>query len=281
MAAILRARRRTLVAMVAVACLTSCSQVGPATGPSDPVAGRPAAAAGYGRLVTVPGPSGRTPILFIGASYTAGVGARTPGDGFAPRVARDLGRPAYIDAVPGSGFLNPAGIRGGEFAARLRRLRLPGRPGIVLFQGGRNDTGYPGPALARAADEALRLAGALFPGAQVVVLGPVPGHLPVSSALLSVDATLRAVATRDGATYVDPIRAGWMTHGNLPGFSGVVRDHPNDVGYAYVARRVVTALSGGRPDPGAAVARVSSAPGHGPAKPSPAGRPAVSVPSGA
>jgi hypothetical protein len=76
--------------------------------------------------------------------------------------------------------------------------------------------------------------------------------LPVSSALLAVDAALRAVSARDGVAYLDPIRAGWMTRRNLRGFSGAIRDHPNDAGYAYLAHRVVAFLSRARTRPGAA-----------------------------
>jgi lysophospholipase L1-like esterase len=262
MAAIPRARRRTLITLTAVACLSACSQVAPAAGNARQVAGRPPPRISHERLVTVAGPSGRPPILFVGASYTAGLGARLPGDGFAPLVARELGRPAYIDARPGSGFLNPAGARGGDFARRLRRLRLPRCPGIVFFQGGRNDTSYRTAALSRAADETFRLARSRFPGAEVVVLGPVPGDLPVSPALRAVDATLRAVSARDAVTYLDPIRAGWMTHRNLPRFTGAIRDHPNDAGYAYLAHLVVGSLSGARTGSGAAGTQGSRARRH-------------------
>ncbi|MGH3743247.1 MAG: SGNH/GDSL hydrolase family protein [Mycobacteriales bacterium] len=194
------------------------------------VAGEAAQAVDTGRL------------LFVGASYSIGLGATGPSAGYPSLVAARLHRPYTIDAFSGTGFQNPGRHHAGTFAQRITRLPTLPAPSIVIIQGGRDDTRYPAANEFTAAVDTIALAQRRFTSARVVVLGPIPAILPVSSRITEIRSALGRACAAAHAGFIDPIGLHWITPANVRAFSGHVRGHPNDAGYAYIATRLMAAL---------------------------------------
>ena len=102
-----------------------------------PLASAPLVMAGAALPATAPD------VLFIGASYTAGLGAQPATGGYAYQTAALLGWCAEVDGEPGTGYLNTGPYGGSTYLARIRVLTPPTIPNIVVLQSGRNDIGYP------------------------------------------------------------------------------------------------------------------------------------------
>jgi lysophospholipase L1-like esterase len=242
-------------------------------------ANAPARAQATAHGADVLGPLSRDRILFLGASYTWGLGAIPHTAGYAYQVGRDLGWPVLVDGASGTGFLNPGLHDQGTFADRVTRASTAFDPGLVVLQGGRNDIGYPPARLREAVVRTVQLARDRFRHAQVALLGPIPAELPISRGTAVVDEQLRAAARAARAPYIDPVAEGWMTPANVIAYAGPVPLHPNNAGYAFIAGRLTadirTLISGaaparnapvrGAPVDGAAVdgAAVDGAPVHG------------------
>lgn len=181
-------------------------------------------------------------MLVVGASYTAGVGASHPHDGYAWLLARELGGTPRVNGVGGTGFVN-AGVRHqGTFRQRLAHLRTRPTPDLVLLQGGRDDARTPARREIAAARSTICFVRHRFERAQVAVLGPIPAHFPVDSAVRGIDGDLRSACRAEHALYIDPIRQQWMTPELTRRFAGPVPHHPNDAGYRYIAARAAAAL---------------------------------------
>jgi lysophospholipase L1-like esterase len=202
--------------------------------PSAPISSPVGQAATYARVHDV---------LFIGASYTAGLGATPPTAGYAYLIGRQPGWRAQVDGVSGSGFLNPGPHGGQTFADRVATLPLSPRPDLVVFQGGRNDVGYPMPRLRAAIISTVDLARHRFTDAQIVLLGPIPGHVPATRGQLAVASVMRSAADACHATFIDPIAAHWITAQNEQAYSGQIPAHPGNRGYAYIAGRLFVSLT--------------------------------------
>lgn len=231
--------RRTVLALLVLACAAGALTALIA----HPASPRPVAVSRVAQA-TAPTPHH---ILFVGASYTAGIGASAPEFGYAPVTARALGWSARVDAVPGTGYVNPGppsdGHPGdGTFAARLARLAPDPAPNILVLQGGRNDIGCPAPELRAAIQRTVALAKSRFRPAHIVLLGPIPATLPPDHGELAVAHELAVVAGATGVTFIDPIAEGWINVHNQRGYVGDVPAHPDDAGYAYIAKRLVIDL---------------------------------------
>lgn len=187
-------------------------------------------------------PTTATDVLFIGASYTAGLGAAPVTDGYAYRTAAMLGWRAEVDGVAGTGYLNPGIHGGGTFAARIPLLHPTTPPDIVILQSGRNDIGYPLASLKAAVEHTVALVHGRWPGARVVVLGAIPATVPLSRSLINTETALHEAANASGAPFIDPIAQDWITRTNEHENAGPVPEHPGDVGYAYLAGRLADNL---------------------------------------
>jgi hypothetical protein len=191
-------------------------------------------------------------VLFIGASYTAGLGATPRTEGYAYVVGRDPGWTARVDGVSGTGFLNPGPLGGETFADRVVKDPIHPHPDVVVFQGGRNDVAYSSDKLRAAAIATAELTHKRFIGAQVVFLGPIPAHVPAPADQLAVASTLRSAAAASKSVFIDPIEQGWITADNQEAYVGHVAGHPDNDGYAYIAGHVLTDLKALFPQHGTA-----------------------------
>ncbi|HEY5334509.1 MAG TPA: SGNH/GDSL hydrolase family protein [Mycobacteriales bacterium] len=181
-------------------------------------------------------------LLFVGASYSIGLGATAPSNGYPSLLADRLHRPYTVDAVSGTGFQNPGRHHAGTFAQRIARVPTLPAPRIVIIQGGRDDTRYPGSEEYAAVLGTITLAQRRFTAAQVVVLGPIPASLPVSAKVAAIRSAIGRACATAHAGFIDPITQRWITPANEHLFGGHVRGHPNDAGYAYIAGKLMAAL---------------------------------------
>ncbi|QCQ18067.1 SGNH/GDSL hydrolase family protein [Microbacterium sp. RG1] len=185
-------------------------------------------------------------MLVLGDSWTYGSAATTPTLGYAYLLGPLMGGETSVNGSRGSGYLVP-GIDGGTFSERIAELDASDQPDLIVVQGSINDRKVPLDGYDEAVRGAWDALSALYPDAQIVILGPAPQVLPVEAATAEIDQRLsRAAATR-GWPYVSPIGEQWITPENHPWVidSGPVgRHHPTTEGHAYLAERLTAALEG-------------------------------------
>jgi lysophospholipase L1-like esterase len=188
------------------------------------------------QLTAVPPPSGSGPLaVFLGDSYTAGVGAAEPALGWAVLSARALGWRPIVLGLSGSGFSNPGPCGALPFGAALPRIERA-EPAVVVIEGGLNDIRHDLPLAP--AEPLLASLRAALPTARLIVVGPAEPELSYGPGVRAADVQLRGYATQVGADFVD-----WS--GALPA-SGVSRDqlHPNSSGHVELAYAFVHAVRG-------------------------------------
>ncbi|MBW9093759.1 SGNH/GDSL hydrolase family protein [Microbacterium jejuense] len=183
-------------------------------------------------------------VLVFGDSWVYGSAATVPTEGFAYRLADELGVETVVDGVRGSGYLKP-GMDGPAYGERIAALDPGLDPDVVIVEGSINDrrlypTGYRDAVTS--AWDALQ---ALYPDAEIVILGPAPQVLPVEKATRAIDADLAQLAAARGWWYVSPIAEDWITDANyldVIDTGPVGRNHPTTPGHAYLAQRLADDL---------------------------------------
>jgi lysophospholipase L1-like esterase len=104
---------------------------------------------------------------------------------------------------------------------------------LVVFFGSRNDQSVDPTQLSILAWGTFQLARRTAPKAQFLVIGPPWPTSDPPDAVLRIRDALKYQAAAAGATFVDPIAAGWFVgRPDLIGEDGV---HPTDAGHAYMA----------------------------------------------
>jgi lysophospholipase L1-like esterase len=181
-------------------------------------------------------------LLIVGASYTQGIGAVPATNGYAYLVGRQLGMATTVDGIGGTGFVNPGPYNEGTFGERIARQPESLDPTVVMIQCGRNDLAYPRAQLREAATAAISDTHRRFPHARIVLLGPIPGTVPIGADVTDVTAMFTELALSESMAFINPLGEHWMTIDNTRGFTGDVPDHPNNAGYAYIAGHVVRDL---------------------------------------
>lgn len=183
-------------------------------------------------------------LLFVGASYSIGLGATGRAAAYPTLLADRLHRRLTVNAVSGTGFQNPGPTRAGTFEQRIARLPTVPAPRIVVIQGGRDDDRYPISREYAAVLATIEAAEHRFTTAQVVVLGPIPASLPVSERALAINTAIGRACAAARAGFVNALGQRWITPDNVHHFAGHIRGHPNDAGYAYIATKLMAALPG-------------------------------------
>lgn len=189
-------------------------------------------------------------VAFLGDSYTYGVGATAPTDGYAYLVARAEHWTAKIVGLPGSGYVRIAKHDDKSIAAGLAPV-IAAQPNVVIVECGRNDVDQ-GIRLSEVEPHALRDLRALragLPDATIVVLGPIwlSGH-PGARVFAVRDAVHAAQRQIPDSRWIDPVAQRWFT-GRLADRSGddasminYAVSHPDNLGYRHIARRVESDL---------------------------------------
>ena len=170
-------------------------------------------------------------VLFVGASYTAGLGAYAP-----DRRLRLPDRPRARLADPGQRRLGhrlpqsrPA--RRPDASPTASRTCRPARIRIWWSsRAGATTSATRRRKLRAAAIETADLTRKRFAGAQIVFLGPIPGPRAGPGDQIAVAETLRSAAARCKAIFVNPIEQGWITPGNESGYIGPCAGAPRQRG---------------------------------------------------
>jgi len=179
-------------------------------------------------------------IAVIGDSYTTGGDLGGLGaNGWTARAWQLLtqpGRPVAADvaAEGGAGY----GTRGnhGSVFEDLTVDAVKPDDALVVFFGSRNDQGVDPTQLSILAWGTYQLARRTAPKARFLVIGPPWPTADPPDPVLRIRDALRYQARVAGATFVDPIAAGWFVgRPDLIGKDGV---HPTDAGHAYMADKI-------------------------------------------
>ena len=193
----------------------------------------------------VPSPtvSSRPTAVFIGDSYSAGVGATSEQKRWVNRVAYAEGWTLVNLAAGGTGYAISAGQAGcGEdycppYRGVLDRVRALD-PAIVVVSGGRNDLGVSDAkavAAIQAFYPALRQAA---PKATIYATSPIWDDSPAPVRLTALGPVVQRAAEGVGGVYLDigqPLRG---SSANVIGDSV----HPSDIGHGLIADAVLGTL---------------------------------------
>jgi lysophospholipase L1-like esterase len=176
-------------------------------------------------------------IAVIGDSYTTGGDLGGLGsNGWTIRAWQWLTQQgvhisADVAAEGGAGY-GTRGNRGSVFEDLTADAVKPDDV-LVVFFGSRNDQGVDPTQLSILAWGTYQLARRTAPKAQFLVIGPPWPTADPPEAVLRIRDALKYQAGAAGATFIDPIAAGWFVgRPDLIGKDGV---HPTDAGHAYMA----------------------------------------------
>ncbi|MFT4260574.1 SGNH/GDSL hydrolase family protein [Microbacterium sp.] len=243
-------RRRSLPALLAGAAVLAIAAVAlgmwrpwTAAAPVTAVAG-----AGSDETVTM-GPAplalpAHPSVLVFGDSWTYGSAATVPTEGYAYVLADLIDGTTVVNGVRGSGYLTP-GVDGPAFGERIAALDPALDPDLVIIQGSINDRDLGEDGYREAVRSAWDAMAAVYPEAQVVILGPAPHELPVGAGTARIDRDLAAVADERGWWYISPISEEWITAANYLDVIDVEagRKHPSTAGHRYLAERLAADLA--------------------------------------
>ena len=180
-------------------------------------------------------------VLVFGDSWTYGSAAAPVTTGYAYLLAGLMDWDVTVDGVRGSGYLKP-GIDGPSFGDRIAGLDPGLRPDLVIIQGSINDRLlYAESDYAGAVNAAWDSLVAVYPDAQIVVLGPAPHELPEHEGTVAIDRELATLAAARNWWYISPLGERWITTRNFLDVidtSGWARNHPSTAGHAYLAQRL-------------------------------------------
>jgi hypothetical protein len=141
---------------------------------------------------------------------------------------------ADVQAEGGAGY----GTRGdhGSVFEDLTAKAVTSADRLVVFFGSRNDEDVDPARLSVLVYGTLQLAKRTAPKAKFLVIGPAWPTADPPDAVLRIRDALDYQAGLVGATFVDPIAAGWFVgRPDLIGADGV---HPTDAGHAYMADKI-------------------------------------------
>lgn len=198
------------------------------------------------QISPTPAPAPAPPVhtVFLGDSYTYGVGATVRTDGYAYLVARAEHWNAEVVGLPGSGYVRVALRDGKRIDAGIPPV-IAAQPRVVIVECGRNDVDN-GIDLRRVEPNALRDLRALragLPHATIVVLGPVwlSGH--PGRRVFAVRAAVHAAQRRiSHSLWIDPVAERWFTGsfrqrtGDDATMINYAVGHPDNLGYRHIAR---------------------------------------------
>jgi lysophospholipase L1-like esterase len=184
-------------------------------------------------------------VAVVGDSYTNGtaIGGQGPKAWTAQAWQTLAGRGVQVAPDVAAEGRAGYGVRGDQGSIFLDLTGRAVRPddALVVFFGSRNDQGVDPLALAGMAHDAFALAHWTAPSARLLVIGPPWPTAPAPPAVLQIRDILRSQAQAAGASFFDPIGAGWFVgRPDLIGADGV---HPNDAGHTYMAQRIAPLIT--------------------------------------
>lgn len=177
-------------------------------------------------------------VAFYGDSYTLGTGASDPAYRWSTVICAERGWTEFNPSVNGLGFVNNRG-----FAPDLPTLVVEREPDIVFVTMGLNDNfSYPIGAerIREAIDDDFAFLTSELPDARFVVVEPFWYTDERPESVEIIIGWVRDAADRIGADWV-PDASHWIEgHPEWMAADGL---HPNDAGYAEMARRMDAELA--------------------------------------
>ncbi|MFC4013428.1 SGNH/GDSL hydrolase family protein [Nonomuraea purpurea] len=168
-------------------------------------------------------------IMFVGDSFTVGSGPVPRWRTYASLTARLLGWQPVIAGASGTGFVNRGRV-GRTFQQSFEEeLAWRPAPDLLVISGGHNDRSGSAEHVGQAAANLVRQARERWPGARIVLVGPIWLDEPPRRAYGVRDALAEA-ASREGVPFLDPLRRRWPPDALLP--DGV---HPTAAGHERLA----------------------------------------------
>jgi lysophospholipase L1-like esterase len=238
-------RSRLLAGLTAAAALVLLATTGTALAIADrqtPVPGRTVAASARCTSPRISTARGALPVLaVVGASFSAGVGARGAALAWPADLGRLLHMRVVVSADAGAGYLSRGVGRRGPFARLTDRLNLARlRPAVLLVQGGHNDVNRPAAALARSVRGLIGQVRCATPGTRIGIVSVFPsGNTPSRAAVLADRTIVAAARAADPRVVVfDPIAQHWR----FPRLRDQL--HPTIAGHQWIAERVAAGLRG-------------------------------------
>lgn len=232
--------RRITIVLLAVLAGAAIVMAGMRVG-VDPTASSPVADQSRAAV------SDRPSVLFVGDSFTAGTGVHNEVDAYPALIARSARWNVHVDAQGATGFIaDGKGTGNGDTSRLIDRLAEDGRHfpvvDLLIIDAGRNDLGYPTEEIAAAIAEYLAQARRQWPEAKIVQILPAflvsrpydtyPDLLGrINSSLAAVDGTL-----------IDPFAEDWYTGADLDSLVVSDKVHPNRLGRAHIADRLLASL---------------------------------------
>jgi lysophospholipase L1-like esterase len=183
-------------------------------------------------------------VLVFGDSWTYGSAATVPTEGYAYVLAELIDGTTTVNGVRGSGYLKP-GLDGPAFGERIAALDPALDPDLVIIQGSINDRDQGEDGYRDAVRSAWDAMAAVYPEAQIVILGPAPHELPVGAGTARIDADLAQLAAERGWWYISPVAEDWITEADYLDVIDVDfgRKHPSTAGHRYLAERLAADLA--------------------------------------
>lgn len=220
------ARGRTLVALLGSVLVAATVLAGCAAAPARQAPARQA---------------GDTEVAFYGDSYTLGTGASDPSKRWSTVICAQRGWREFNPSVNGLGFVNNRATFG---EGDLPDLVIADDPDIVFVTMGLNDNfsfeTRAGDIQAQISDDLDRLSTAL-PDARIVVVEPFWYTDERPASVEVIIGWVREAAATIGADYL-PGASHWIEgHPEWMASDGL---HPNDEGYAELARQMDASLTG-------------------------------------
>ncbi|HET7385590.1 MAG TPA: SGNH/GDSL hydrolase family protein [Nocardioidaceae bacterium] len=182
-------------------------------------------------------------VVFLGDSYTAARQASSVRTGWAVELAvREHWQPVLL-GISGTGFAATGRCGNDRYATRYDDV-IRTHPDAVIIEGGYNDRGTKPSVEEQLVLSGIRRLRMALPGVPVALIGPAVPTASVASQIVPITLALRQAATQTGVTFVDPAGERWFTQENRGRLISADHVHPNDAGYAYMARRVAGPLEG-------------------------------------
>ncbi len=180
-------------------------------------------------------------VLVFGDSYTEGVGAEPAHRGYAYLLGAALGWSVTVDGAGGTGYLAPAPTNRGPYRKRL--AEAPAGPfDLVLLQGSTNDERQPVAGLAPAVDQTVTAFRDRYPGARIIMLGPIALRGVVSEPKAAVNETLKAYAQAHQVTYIDAVAESWFATSEVRTMVNPNDGHPSNAGHQRIRDRLTIDL---------------------------------------
>lgn len=195
-------------------------------------------------------------MVVVGASITAGVGARQVADAWPYLLARRLQWQAVVAGVPGAGYLRRGWHQSGPIRRELADIHLSRlHPALVIVQAGHDDIGVPRAVEHREVAALVHHVNRVAPDARIVLITVFPGKVVTTATRRTNHTIVDAARAADSSVLVlDPLTGHWR----YPTIADHL--HPNQAGERWIATRVARSLI----HAGIARQPTSAGPGRGP-----------------